>query len=51
METEGGGEGGGRTGPHTVENSWGNVAIKQLFKTCPLLTSLKGFRGLYIANA
>lgn len=51
METEGGGEGGARRGPHTVENSWKNVAIKQLFKTCPLLTSLKVFRRLCIANA
>lgn len=50
METEGGGEGGGG-GAHTVENSWKDFAIKQLFKTCPLLTSLKVFRRLYIANA
>lgn len=41
----------GGGGPHTVENSWENVAIKQLFKTCPLLTSLKVLRRLYAANA
>lgn len=44
METEERGEG-GRGGAHTVENSWKNVAIKQLFKTCPLLTSPKVFTG------
>lgn len=41
----------GGEGPHTVENSWGNFAIKQLFKSCPLLTSLKVLRRLYTANA